>query len=368
MTARELAESERWWSGPEFLRHPEAEWPVCKFDKPSPEAMKELTSAPRQKDEDSTCLNATLQLTEGGMDETKAEVWRLDPSRYSKWYRVKPKGELEFGLSLVRVRSWVQRFIKNCRKPQNQRERGELTATERKNTEEKIIKETQGDAFKNEIVALQNDQSLPRKSSLLTLTPILIEGILRSNTRLRYSNNLPAEVKFPVILPKKNQATRLIIKYYHESEGHRMGVNFTINHLRERFLVIHVRQEVKRANKECSECARPFRVQPAQQQIAPLPQIRLQMTTRPFANCAVDFAGPYLTVPGRGKTRAKRYLCLFLCLQTHCCHLEMATSLDTGAFLNAFVRMTARRGWPVTMLSDNGTNFVGGHRRRSGSW
>jgi len=40
MTARELAESGRWWSGPEFLRRPEAEWPVCKFDKPSREAMK----------------------------------------------------------------------------------------------------------------------------------------------------------------------------------------------------------------------------------------------------------------------------------------------------------------------------------------
>ena len=111
MTARELAESERWWSGLESLRHPEAEWPVCKFDKPSCEAMKELKSAPRQKDEDSTFLNATLQFTEAGIDETKAKVWRLDPSRYSKWYRVKPKGELEFGLSLVCVRSWVQRFI-----------------------------------------------------------------------------------------------------------------------------------------------------------------------------------------------------------------------------------------------------------------
>ena len=124
-------------------------------------------------------------------------------------------------------------------------------------------------------------------------------------------------------------------------------------------MVIHVRQEVKRTNKDCSECARRFKVQPAQQQMAPLSQIRLQMTTRPFTNCAVDFAGPYLTVQGRGRTRCKRYLCLFLCLQTHCCHLEMATSLETGTFLNAFVRMAARRGWPTKVLSENGTNFVG---------
>ena len=55
---------------------------------------------------------------------------------------------------------------------------------------------------------------------------------------------------------------------------------------------------------------------------------------------------------------AKRYLCLFLCLKTHCCPLEMASSLDTDTFLDAFVRMTARRGWPQKMLSDNGTNLI----------
>ena len=143
------------------------------------------------------------------------------------------------------------------------------------------------------------------------------------------------------------------------AKGHWMGVNYTINHLQENYLVTHVREEVKRVNRECRECARRFKVQPVQQQMAPLPQIRLQMTTKPFANCAVDFGGPYLTIQGRERSRAKHYLCLFLCLQTHCCHLEMATSPETDTFLSTFVRMTARRGWPTKMLSDNGSNFVG---------
>ena len=73
-----------------------------------------------------------------------------------------------------------------------------------------------------------------------------------------------------------------------------MGVTFTINHLREKYLVIHVRQEVKRASKECRECARRFQMHPSKQQMAPLPPIRLERTSRPFENCAVDFAGPYL--------------------------------------------------------------------------
>ena len=93
--------------------------------------------------------------------------------------------------------------------------------------------------------------------------------------------------------------------------------------------------------------------------MAPLPAIRLEATMKPFINCAVDFARPYLTAQGRGKVRVKRYLWLFLCLQTHC-HVDMAWSFDTDGFLNALTPMVARRGWPRDMVSDNGTNFIGG--------
>ena len=40
----------------------------------------------------------------------------------------------------------------------------------------------------------------------------------------------------------------------------------------------------------------------------------------------------------------------------------MATSLDTGSFMNTFTRMTARRGWPKKMVSKNGSNFVAADR------
>lgn len=71
-------------------------------------------------------------------------------------------------------------------------------------------------------------------------------------------------------------------------------------------MVVHARETVKKVIKECAECRIRFRGKPATQQMAPLPTIRLEATMKPFTNCAVDFAGPYLTVQGRGKVSVKR--------------------------------------------------------------
>lgn len=93
---------------------------------------------------------------------------------------------MEIGHSLVRVpvRSWVKRFIKNCRVPKKQRIKGELTANELADTELDIIKEAQREEFKEEIIALTAGKELSKISHLLPLTPMLDGGLLRSNTRL----------------------------------------------------------------------------------------------------------------------------------------------------------------------------------------
>ena len=236
-----------------------------------------------------------LIIEEGEETAIVEEVWRLDPSRYSTWYRAKTKGELETGLSLVRVTAWVRRFTNNCRKSAKQREKGELKPLELQNAEEFIIREVQSKVYAAEIEALRKSKEILRGSALSLFNPVLVNGILRSHTRLRHADDLPYDVKCPIILPKRNHVTGLIVKYYHELEGHQMGLNYTINHVREKYLVVHVREQVKRVMRECFECARRFRSKPAHQQMAPLQKIRLQQSFRPFASCAVDFGGPFVT-------------------------------------------------------------------------
>ena len=89
-----------------------------------------------------------------------------------------------------------------------------------------------------------------------------------------------------MILPKNHTVTKLIVKYHHEREDHEMGVNVTLNHLREKYFVIQGRQQVKKCIKEGAECNRRLRGCPGRQKMAPLPRIRLEMTQKRFENCA----------------------------------------------------------------------------------
>ena len=164
----------------------------------------------------------------------------MDPSRYSKWYRAKTKGELETGLSLVRVTAWVRRFTDDSRKSAEQRENGELKPLKLQNAEEFIIREVQSKVYAAEIEALRKNKEVLRESTLSLFNPVLVNGILRSHTRLRHTHDLPYDVKCPIILPKRNHVTGLIVKYYHELEGQQIGLNYTINHVREKYLVVHV--------------------------------------------------------------------------------------------------------------------------------
>ena len=98
-----------------------------------------------------------------------------------------------------------------------------------------------------------------------------------------------------------------------------------------------------------------------EQIMAPLPEVRVGTSLRCFAHCGVDFASHFVIKLTR-KVTAKHYLCLFTCASTRAVHLEIAYSLDTASFLNAFSRMVTRRGKPELMISDNGMNFMSAER------
>ena len=189
LTVSELAECDLWWNGPKFLLYQESEWPERKSSKPL-EAFKEVKCERRAVEQPTTRLPDEEIDQEDSSNSTFVTTnennWRLHPSRFSKWHRVR---RLELGLLLVHVRSWVRRF-NNCRVLSDRRLKRELTASEFQDTELEIIRKAQREQFNEEITALATGKELLKRSPLLSLTPIQQAGILRANTRLRQSDDL----------------------------------------------------------------------------------------------------------------------------------------------------------------------------------
>ena len=75
-----------------------------------------------------------------------------------------------------------------------------------------------------------------------------------------------------------------------------------------------------------------------EQQMSNLPSDRVNEAP-PFSYSAVDIFGPYLVKLGR-KT-LKRYAVLFTCLVCRAVHIEVANSLTTDSFINAYRRFVS---------------------------
>ena len=332
--AAQLIASELWWQGPKFLQKSEKDWVVKKV-------VKE-TAADYKIEKVLICLWQPTVMSNDSM-------WRLNPTRWSSWQR------------LIHTLAWVLRFIHNCRTKPEDREHRDLKPEEVKEAQLCIIRDAQRSSFK-EYDMIREGKTLSTKSQLLKLMPKMDEdGVLRCDGRLCYAEFLPYELRFPVILPRGSWVTKLIVKHYHEVGQHILGTNHTLANLSNDYWIEAGREEIRSWEKECNECKRR-KAKAANQVMAPLPLNRLELPLKAFSRVSVDFAGPFITVQGRGKRREKRWLCLFTCLLCRAVHLEMAYGLDTDSFLRCFSRMTSRRGYPVEIVSDRGTNFIGAAR------
>ncbi len=73
---------------------------------------------------------------------------------------------------------------------------------------------------------------------------------------------------------------------------------------------------LKTVKLKCLTCQRYLGI-PLKQQMSALPSWHFQKPLPAFAQCGLDFAGPFeLKAAGRGKARPMTYLLLFTCLQT----------------------------------------------------
>ena len=202
---------------------------------------------------------------------------------------------------------------------------------------------------------------MENKSSLLPLNPFIHDDdTIRVGGRVTYSS-LRFSQKHPIILPKDNTFSLLLVRQIHLETLHG-GIQLMLQTLRQKYWIIHSRQVVKKVIHQCVTC-RKFRGATLTQQMGSLPKQRVT-PSRPFLASGVDYCGPFnIRVGGpRSKTTVKTYIAIFVCMATKAVHIEVVEDLSSRAFLDAFARFVSRRGRCLEIFSDNATNFHGANR------
>ena len=261
-------------------------------------------------------------------------------TRYSNFYRLK------------RAVCWLVKFTNYLRKCKVE---PAITIDEMVSAEDRVLKCLQNKEFGAEIAALRENRPIQASSKCREIFPTMRDGLMCVGGRLR--NTTANAEKHPIILPE-HHVTRLIIRNTHAKNGH-AGSNHTLSVLRRRFFILHGYKQVRNVLKSCVDCMK-HHGQPLQQLMGDLPKERVEPSQPSFTYVGVDYFGPFNVKFRRGTV--KRYGCLFTCLVTRAVHIEIAHSLDSDGFIMALHRFIARRGKPVKIVSDNGTNFVGAER------
>ena len=348
LSAESLFKSKLWWNGPDFLQD-------TKIPPPDTGHFELCSNDPEVKRASVFSVQAEAPNYPSMLERFKY---------FSDWFRLKRA----VALCQRYARKIRDRSFKGKRSATTPDAETPLTVDELQQAERLILRLVQEEAFTEEIQALNRPDSLPddnkhgtgksvsKSSPLYMLDPVIDENrLLRIGGRIKHAS-APNEIKHPILLPRRDHVTDLVIEHYHVHSCH-SGRGMTLNSIRQAgFWIIGARAAVTSHIWKCVTC-RKLRRAPCVQKMADLPRDRLDPSP-PFTYSAVDYFGPFFIKDGRKEL--KRWGVIFTCMASRAVHIETANSLNTDSFLNAYRRFTCRRG-PVRQLrSDKGTNFIGG--------
>ncbi len=356
-TVKDLGDSTLWWHGPQFLCHGRHRWPQQPDQlRPTEETLKEVKKG--------DAFSFLAQEDDGRRDNTQQQPARNVGHIRDGYNLARDVWPIKRGTwrDTLRVTAWCLRW-------KNKNKGTSLTGKELKEAEEHIWKQVQNCCFARTFKDLQEKDKLSSFSTLTNLRPFIApDGLLRTNARLRLLLHLPYEVRHQIILPKDHWLVRLLLQHIHGPILQHGGVQHVLSHTLRRYWIVRGRSLVRSVLSSCVSCRR-LRAQPSVQEMAPLPRERVpQDRVNPFAHTALDMAGPFRVRYNKEGGDNKVYFLLLTCLVYRAVHLEPLADMSTDSFLQAFQRFTARRGDPLSVLSDHGSNFIGGRNELRRLW
>ncbi|XP_061707831.1 uncharacterized protein LOC133518217 [Cydia pomonella] len=327
---QDLVNQTCWWNGPDWLRHPTESWP------------KSVLMPDRDVLHDEQKITVLVVSNDNALIDNLLE----------KFSSLR---------TLQRVLAYCCRFANNAknRKTAGKWLRGPLTSIEIKQALMVIVRFVQQRSFAQEIEIILNNHSNSLPKAFRKLSPFMDDaGLLRVGGRLSRAS-LDFDVKHPLLLPRDNRLTFLLIDDYHKRFMH-PGIQTLHNLLAQHFWIMCPKRAIYAVVSKCMKC---FRVRPPGAPaplMGDLPSYRISKL-KAFSSAAVDFGGPFDIALGRGRGNKtyKGYICVFVCTATKAIHTELVTELSSDAFLAALRRFVARRGRCSRLVSDQGKNFVG---------
>ena len=252
---------------------------------------------------------------------------------------------------LYRITAWVKRFISNLIKRKNKQTielSPFLTSVEIRNSEKAWIKENQSTFDKNQLNVLTKELNLITDEN----------NIFRCKGRLQNAP-VPYDLKTPILLNPKHRLAELIVIDIHRNLKH-ISVKHTLTELRERFWVCRGRQFVRSILRKCTVCRKYEGPSYAYPTSPPLTKLRLQ-DNYAFFTTGVDNFGPLWVKNIFDNDNTKLYkvwVTLYTCAASRGVLFDIVPFISAKAFIHSFRRFISRRGVPVHVISDNGTNFV----------
>ncbi|XP_041675602.1 uncharacterized protein LOC121530510 [Drosophila eugracilis] len=319
----ELADSQLWWHGPEWLQGPQELWPAQSIVQPNTELEQRAVK---------------VHFSQVPSDEFLERFSKLDKA--------------------LRVLAYVRRFLSRCRK-------GAISSTSRptreeiREAEQTLISIAQRRAYGQELKHLAAKKPLPGASPILNLFPFTDQlGLLRACGRVTASRALQYDERHPIILPYGCRLSRLLVQFTHQITLHG-GSQLIVRLIRSKYWIPKLKNLVKAVVNPCKICT-IYKKRLQTQLMGDLPKDRVSFS-RPFTYTGIDYAGPFeiKNYTGRACLITKGYVCVFVCFSTKAIHLEPTSDLTAEKFLAAFARFVARRGCPRRIHSDNGKTFVG---------
>ena len=187
------------------------------------------------------------------------------------------------------------------------------------------------------------------KTTIKQLNLYLDNDVIRAKGRI-INSDLPLDATAPFFLSNRSLLVDLLINHIHTSHNH-IGLSQTLSLYSHCCWTPKIRSRIKSLLLRCVVCqwvkSRTMKRPPP----PALPAERVRWVP-PFTNVGVDYTGSFAIKDEKGNKA--------ICATTRAVHLEVVENPSTTSFIMCLRHLTASKGVPSVILSDNHCTFIAG--------